>query len=175
MRQTHIIQQTRKYWNFSPNHPFHKSQDTPFMQAPQENTIFHHSLPIQIRFSDVDRFGHVNNNAYFAYYDLGKQEYMRTVLGPDVFDSETVPVVANINVDFFLPVHYGDAVSVETAVTRLGQKSFTLEQQAVRTDTGEVLCRCRTTMVCVHRSDGQSVPIPEESRRLIEAFEENLK
>ncbi len=141
------------------------------MNAPQENTVFHHTLPIQIRFSDVDRFGHVNNNAYFAYYDLGKQEYMRTVLGPDVFDTEVVPVVANINVDFFLPVHYGDAVSVETAVTHLGTKSFTLEQQAVLTETHEVLCRCRTIMVCVRRSDGQSIPIPERSRELIEAFE----
>ena len=32
---------------------------------------FYHRLPIQIRFNDVDRYGHVNNNAYFAYYDLG--------------------------------------------------------------------------------------------------------
>lgn len=142
------------------------------MQAPQANTIFRHSLPIQIRFSDVDRFGHVNNNAYFAYYDLGKQEYMRSVLGPDVFDGDVVPVVANINVDFFLPVHYGDAVSVETAVTRLGEKSFTLEQQAVRTDTGEMICRCRTVMVCVRQSDGQSTAIPEESRKLIKEFEQ---
>lgn len=141
------------------------------MQAPEEKTVFRHSLPIQIRFSDVDRFGHVNNNAYFAYYDLGKQEYMRTVLGPDVFDGELVPVVVNINVDFYLPVHYGDAVSVETAVTRLGNKSFTLEQQAVRTDSREVLCRCHTVMVCIRRTDGQSLPIPERSRRLIEEFE----
>lgn len=141
------------------------------MKAPQENTIYHHSLPIQIRFSDVDRFGHVNNNAYFAYYDLGKQEYMQHVLGSDVFDAEIVPVVASINVDFFIPVRYGDAVSVETAVTHLGNKSFTLEQQAVRTDTHEVLCRCRTVMVCVHKTDGSSAPIPLRHRRLIEAFE----
>lgn len=142
------------------------------MHAPTLPTVFRHSLPIQIRFSDVDRFGHVNNNAYFAYYDLGKQEYMQTVLGADVFDAEVVPVVANINVDFFLPVRYGDAVSVETAVTRLGRKSFTLEQQAVRSDTHEVLCRCRTVMVCVHKADGSSTPIPARHRTLIKAFEQ---
>jgi len=58
-----------------------------------------------------------------------------------------------------------------TAVTHLGTKSFTLEQQAVLTETHEVLCRCRTIMVCVRRSDGQSIPIPEKNRELIEAFE----
>ena len=41
---------------------------------------FFHRLPVQIRFNDVDRYGHVNNNAYFAYYDLGKQEYLYKVL-----------------------------------------------------------------------------------------------
>ena len=142
------------------------------MDAPALSTSFRHSLPIQIRFSDVDRFGHVNNNAYFAYYDLGKQEYMRSVLGDDVFEADVVPVVANIHVDFFQPVRYGDAVSVETAVTHLGTKSFTLQQQAVRTDTHQVLCRCTTVMVCVHRDDGQSVPIPESHRQLIRAFEQ---
>ncbi|MBP3228732.1 MAG: acyl-CoA thioesterase [Bacteroidaceae bacterium] len=132
---------------------------------------YRHTLPIQIRFSDVDRFGHVNNNAYFAYYDLGKQEYMRSVLGPDVFDGDIVPVVVNINVDFLAPVHYGDAVSVETSIVRLGNKSFTLDQRAVRTDTGQELCRCRTVMVCVRRDDGQSVPIPAPHRTKISAFE----
>ncbi len=141
------------------------------MEAKEENIVFHHRLPIQIRFSDVDRFGHVNNNAYFAYYDLGKQEYLSHVLGHEVFEYDVVPVVVSIKVDFFAPVHYGDDVSVETAVIHLGHKSFTLEQQAVRTGTNEVLCRCRTVMVCVDRKNGQSVPIPELSRTKIAQFE----
>lgn len=38
-----------------------------------EEIEFHHSLPIQLRFNDVDKFGHVNNTVYFSFYDLGKQ------------------------------------------------------------------------------------------------------
>ena len=26
-----------------------------------EEIVFHHTLPIQLRFNDVDKFGHVNN------------------------------------------------------------------------------------------------------------------
>ena len=40
-------------------------------------------LPIQIRFNDVDRLGHVNNNSYFSYYDLGKEEYLNNILKVD--------------------------------------------------------------------------------------------
>ena len=37
-----------------------------------EEIAFHHTLPIQLRFNDVDKFGHVNNTVYFSFYDLGK-------------------------------------------------------------------------------------------------------
>ena len=44
-----------------------------------EEIIFHHTLPIQLRFNDVDKFGHVNNTVYFSFYDLGKTEYFASV------------------------------------------------------------------------------------------------
>ena len=42
-----------------------------------EEIVFHHALPIQLRFNDVDKFGHVNNTVYFSFYDLGKTEIFR--------------------------------------------------------------------------------------------------
>ncbi len=42
---------------------------------------FKHSVPVQMRFSDVDGFGHVNNGVYNDYYDIGRMYYMRDVLG----------------------------------------------------------------------------------------------
>ena len=51
-----------------------------------EEIVFHHALPIQLRFNDVDKFGHVNNTVYFSFYDLGKTEYFASVcpgLGKD--------------------------------------------------------------------------------------------
>ncbi len=32
-----------------------------------EEIVFHHTLPIQLRFNDVDKFGHVNNTVYFSF------------------------------------------------------------------------------------------------------------
>ena len=37
-----------------------------------EEIKFNHTLPIQLRFNDVDKFGHVNNTVYFSFYDLSK-------------------------------------------------------------------------------------------------------
>ncbi|MDE5678066.1 thioesterase family protein [Phocaeicola sp.] len=111
-----------------------------------ENIIFRHITPVQIRFSDVDQFGHMNNSVYFSLYDLAKATYIKDVLGSTDWN-ELAIVVANINANFFMPVFFSDRLVIETAVVHLGNKSFTLLQRAVTTDTHEVKCECRTVMV----------------------------
>ncbi len=136
-----------------------------------KNTVFHHRIPIQIRFNDVDRYGHVNNNSYFPYYDLGKDDYLHTVLQAEYRTHDVVPVIANINADFIVPIFYGDKIEVETAIVKLGQRSFTLLQQAVNTKTKQVVCRCSTVMVCFSVSGQCSADMPEEFRKRIMEFE----
>ncbi len=142
------------------------------MQDNQKNEpTFHHSLPIQIRFNDVDRYGHVNNNAYFAYYDLGKDEYLRNVLQTNYRATNVVPVIANINADFILPIFYGDDIVMETRVAHIGNKSFTLEQRAINRKTGQKVCQCTTTMVCFNLKTQTSAEMPAEYRKAFEEFE----
>ena len=136
-----------------------------------EKEIYHHSLPIQIRFNDVDRYGHVNNNAYFAYYDLGKEEYLRNVLKADYRNAEVVPVIANINADFIRPIFYGDEIVIETRISHIGQKSFTLKQRAINKKTGIVVCQCSTVMVCFHLKSQTSAELPERYRKAFTDYE----
>lgn len=138
-----------------------------------EETIptFRHRMPVQVRFNDVDRFGHVNNTAYFSLYDLGKVEYMHAVLGGGFEQADVVPVVANVNADFIRPIFYGDPIEIETATVHLGHKSFRLFQRAVNTETGAVMCQCSTTMVCFSLTAQESVDIPASLREAIERYE----
>ncbi len=136
-----------------------------------EEGVYRHSLPIQIRFNDVDRYGHVNNNSYFAYYDLGKEEYLRHVLRDHYREAGIVPVIANINADFIRPIYYGDEIEIETRVARIGRKSFTLAQRAVNRKTGDVMCKCDTVMVCFDFNTQQSADVPEACRRAFESYE----
>lgn len=132
---------------------------------------FRHRVPIQIRFNDVDRYGHVNNNAYFAFYDLGKEDYLVNVLKVNYRACDVVPVVANINADFILPIFYGDKIVVETRISHVGQKSFTLQQRAVNQTTGCVVCQCSTVMVCFSLKEQTSADIPEDYRKAITEYE----
>lgn len=132
---------------------------------------YHHRLPIQIRFNDVDRYGHVNNNAYFAYYDLGKDEYLRNVLRTNYRGTDVVPVIANINADFILPIFYGDEIVMETRVSHIGQKSFTLKQRAINLRTNKMVCQCSTVMVCFNLKTQESALLPEAYRKAFEDYE----
>ena len=76
-----------------------------------------HRMPVQIRFSDVDQFGHVNNSVYFSLYDLAKTTYIKDVLGSADW-SKLAIVVANINANFFMPVFFSDNLVIETAVVQ---------------------------------------------------------
>lgn len=130
-------------------------------------------MPAQIRFCDVDQFGHVNNSVYFALYDLAKTTYVKDVLGDSVDWRRMGIVVANINANFLLPVFFDDKIKIETATVHLGNKSFTLLQRAVTEDTGEVKCECKTVMVMFDLKEKQPMLIPDEFKAIIREYENN--
>lgn len=132
---------------------------------------FRHRTPIQIRFNDLDSYRHVNNNVYFSFYDLGKESYFSDVLHHDFSVQRVVPLIANITADFIEPIRYGDEIVIETRVSHLGTKSFTLQQRAVNEQNGRVVCSAQTIMVCIDVKTQQSCEIPEEYRASITAYE----
>ena len=134
--------------------------------------IFHHQMPAQRRFSDVDRFGHVNNSVYFSLFDMCKTRYLFDVVGKDIFEKVSI-VVAHVEADFISPVYFPDEIVIETAIKKLGHKSFTLFQRAINKRTGDVKCLCETVMVVLDNNLIQSIDIPEEFRSKVAAFEEN--
>ena len=138
-----------------------------------DNIIFHHLIPIQLRFNDFDALGHVNNSVYLSFYDLGKTDYFSQVLPDFDANKEVGVVIADIHVSFLLPVYPGENVGVETAVVEIGHKSFKLLQQLIDLDSKEVKCVCHTVMVCFDGKTKTTNPVPDFWRKAISKFESN--
>jgi acyl-CoA thioester hydrolase len=133
---------------------------------------FNHTLPIQLRFNDVDPFGHVNNSVYFTFYDLGKNTYLSDIMNKyNLEHSFSGIVVVNINANFLLPVYANDHVAVQTAVVEIGHKSFTLMQQLINTDTKEVKCTCSSVMVAFDVKTRKTLQIPQQWKEAFTKFE----
>ena len=131
---------------------------------------YRHVMPVQIRFSDVDQYGHMNNSSYFSIYDLAKNSYMRDVFGDKNWNDIGI-VVANINADFLAPVFFSDELYIETTVVHLGHKSFTLLQRAINKASGVLKCQCRTVMVGYDMATKEPVELPDSFKQTICEYE----
>ena len=60
---------------------------------------------------------------------------------------------------------------MRTTVTRMGEKSFELEQRIVNTDTEEVKCIGKTIMVGIDLTTGKSAPIEPMWIEALESYE----
>lgn len=122
-----------------------------------------HKTDIQIRFNDVDQMGHVNNAVIMEYLDLGKDEFFSSHGVPPTKGDFTVMVV-HYDVDFRAQIHYHDTIHVDTEIEKLGNKSLTMMQRVVNTETNVVCVECRTVMAGYRRSTSSSEVIPPEVR-----------
>ncbi|EIM74563.1 thioesterase superfamily protein [Nitritalea halalkaliphila LW7] len=124
---------------------------------------FAFSLPLQVRYSDIDGYMHVNNGVYFNYFEHARAMYLFKVCDWDIL--EIGSVVANIDIDFFRPIHVLDQPVCYVRCTQVGRSSFTLEQVILGlTAQGEekVFARAHTIMVSVDMKTMQPVPVPAE-------------
>lgn len=132
---------------------------------------FHHTLPLQIRFNDVDLLGHVNNSVYFSFYDLGKSRYFEAVKAQNIDWKKADVVIANVNADFVSPIYPGEPVVVQTCTTEIGNRSFKLLQQIVNSETRQVKGVCRTVMVGFDIKTGTAAAISDDWKEAICHFE----
>lgn len=142
-------------------------------RVPEPVKPLRHSTPVQLRFNDIDIFGHVNNAMYFQFFDLGKLRYFEDVLGKDFAKKGFTAVIVNVNCDFFSPILLDENICVKSAVSHIGEKSITLEQRIVNINTGDVKSICRTVMSGFDAATLKSAPIPVHFRNAIASFEGN--
>ena len=66
-----MIMQDKELFTYLPS-------DNP--KVPAAEFPFRHHQPVQMRFTDIDMLGHLNNNVYLTFMDLAKVEYFAAVL-----------------------------------------------------------------------------------------------
>src|ERR1051326_5853842 len=85
---------------------------------------FRHKTKMEIRFVDVDAFGHVNNANYLTYFEQARVSYFDEVAGWDYDWSRQGIILARAEVNYVLPANFRDEVYVYTRCSRIGTKSF---------------------------------------------------
>jgi len=136
--------------------------------------MFRHKSKIEIRFADIDAFGHVNNAVFLTYFEQARVRYFDEVLGWDYDWSKEGVIVARSEVDYILPVHFRDHITLYTGCSRIGNKSFDVSYQLLRTDVkgNDILVAAGVTvMVAFDYVKGKSIEVPALWKEKMENFE----
>ena len=139
---------------------------------------YRHHTPITVRFADLDVLGHLNHAKYLTYMEQARILYIEKVCGWSGGWDDFGVILANANVDYKLPIAFGDTVSVYTRCGRLGGKSFDLEYTLLRhrEDEPDAIAAVATTvMVAYDYGAGQAIPVPANWRDNILAYEPALE
>jgi acyl-CoA thioester hydrolase len=133
---------------------------------------FHFHHPIEVRYSDLDPQGHVNNASYLTYFEQARIAY---ILQLGLWDGRSFLdigiVLAEARVTFRAPVLYGQDVRVGVRVPRLGNKSLTMEYLLEDAACGQELASGATVLVTYDYRSGATIPLPDSWRTTIAAFE----
>ena len=132
---------------------------------------YRHRTTLQVRFRDIDAFGHVNNAVFFSYVELARIRYLLEVLEPD-HPFERLPLIlARVELDFRSPIMFAEDVVVETRVDRIGRTSFGMSHRMTAGAEGRLVGDVQTVLVTYDYQAARPVPVPPEWRRLIGAYE----
>ena len=125
--------------------------------TPEELSEFHHHMPVQLRFNDIDI--------------LGKARFFEAVRGGRIDWQRVETVIANIDCSFISPIRFGENIEVYTRCVAIGNKSFTLEQVLIDPACDEIKSRCISVMVCIDPKTQSPVEVADDWRLALRAFQ----
>ncbi|GEK33388.1 acyl-CoA thioesterase [Kurthia sibirica] len=112
---------------------------------------------IEVRFSETDMLGHLNNSVPFIYFESARMKFMGDSKLFNDFtaeDNPIVPVVADIQCDFLGQIFFGETVRIYTKYTRIGNSSVEIHYMGVV--SGDIRLTGRGTVVQMDSTTGRS-------------------
>lgn len=125
-----------------------------------------HETRIEIRWRDMDAFGHVNNSVYLNYLEDARDAWLGSVLGEagSLLDF----VLARVAIDFRRELHQDDvAVIVRCSLARIGNSSIGTREEIFKQD-GTLAAEAEAVLVARNLSEGGSRPLTAAERGAFE-------
>ncbi|WP_417728282.1 acyl-CoA thioesterase [Roseovarius sp.] len=134
---------------------------------PLPRAAFAHFCQISTRWMDNDAYLHVNNVAYYSFFDTAVNEYLIRGGVLDIRRSTVTGLVAHSECHYFSPIAFPEAIEVGLRVARLGNSSVTYELAIFQTGADLAAAQGRFVHVYVDRETSRPVVIPEAMRALL--------
>jgi acyl-CoA thioester hydrolase len=128
---------------------------------------FEHRL--QVRWSDSDRLGHVNNTRFVEYLQEARALFITQVL-MEAEGNRGATVVRKMTVDFLRPIFdESGPLLIEVAVSRIGRTSFDVRHR-VRDNRGSLCADASAVMVAFDLDAQASRPLTEREKTVLAEY-----
>jgi acyl-CoA thioester hydrolase len=121
---------------------------------------------IQVRFSDCDMMGHVNNAVYLSYFEMARIHYFGMLLAKDRDWKKEGVLLRKNEVEYLKPVLLHDVPQISVYLENIGSKSFTVAYE-LRVDN-ELRTIGKSVLVCYNSIENKTFEVTEELRSALE-------
>lgn len=120
-----------------------------------------------IRYSDLDRQGHVNNAVFATFSEVGRVAFMYDPERPLAVEGRSF-VIARLLIDFRAELFWPGTVDIGTGVLKIGRSSFTLAQGLF--NDGRLVATTEATIVMVDKETRRSTPLPPQTLDILQGL-----
>ena len=123
---------------------------------------------ITTRWMDNDVYGHVNNAAYYSFFDTAVSGYLLETGAVDPHDGAAIGLAVESKCTYFAPISFPDRVTGGVRVERLGKSSVTYGVGIFRNDDERAAASGYFVHVYVDAETRRPVSLPERLRAIVE-------
>lgn len=129
-------------------------------------------IQIEVRPTEIDVMGHVNNAKYLEYMEWSREDwYNRSGLPFDVFTERNIgTVTVNININYRKEARLGEKLTIFTRPVKKGRSSYVLEH-IISNQQGERVADALVTSVTIDLEKRKSVPLPPPLAQRFDALD----
>ncbi len=119
-------------------------------------------MDIRIYYEDTDCGGVVYYANYLRYFEWGRTEYLEQhgLSVRRLLQEGTQFMVVHAEVDYRSPAHYGDVLSIETTLGKVGNASLTMAHVLRERESGRVVAEGSAKLVTVDMQ-GKTKRLPQ--------------
>lgn len=129
-------------------------------------------IDIPVAWGEMDAFQHVNNVAYFRYFESGRIAYFERLKLMTINEATGIgPILASTQARFRAPLTYPDTISVGVRVSSIGSDRFLMQYALYSRQLQTIAATGEGMIVMYDYRAGKKAEISAELRAAILALE----
>lgn len=141
-------------------------------------------FPIQIRFDDIDSYGHVNNVTFMTYMQDARVQLIHRSLGSaagagaaeedtfyDLVGTDSFALVGRHEIEYLEPLHFRPVpIYVNIWVSHLGGSSFEFGYSVGEQDGAKIYAQASSGMVLVSKETNKPIRLTDAQRHALQEW-----